>query len=86
MTAIVEEIRERSNYSRLGEFKFAALPRVGDLITLSWGGASKCLRKYLVTECEHIPASAEPSKVLVSRSVPQPLVALVVRLHREIQG
>jgi hypothetical protein len=86
ITAIVEEIRGRDNYSRLGEFKFAALPHVGDLITLSWGGTSKRLRKYVVTECEHYPAPAEPEKVLVNRSVTQPLVALVVRLHHESQG
>jgi hypothetical protein len=86
ITAIVEEIRGRDDYNRLGEFKFAALPHVGDLITLSWGGTSKRLRKYVVTECEHYPAPAEPEKVLINRSVTQPLVALVVRLHHESQG
>jgi hypothetical protein len=86
VNAIVEEIRGRNSYNRLGEFKFAALPHVGDLITLSWGGTSKRLRKYVVTECEHYPAPAEPEKVLVNRSVTQPLVALVVRLHHESQG
>jgi hypothetical protein len=86
VTAIVEEIRGSGDYNRLGEFRFAALPRVGDLVTLSWGGTSKHLRKYVVTECEHYPAPAEPEKVLVNRSVIQPLVALVVRIRHESQG
>jgi hypothetical protein len=86
VTAIVEEIRGSGDYNRLGEFKFAALPRIGDLITLRWAGGSTRVRKYLVAECEHIPAPIEPEKGLVNRSVRQPLVALVVRLHRDSEG
>jgi hypothetical protein len=80
VVANVTEVRGRRDYRHLGEFKFAALPRVGDMISLIFSDSFQT-QVFVVTGCNHLPMPLDPTRSTANETVERPHVQIDVQFH-----